>query len=245
MITSTSASRSRAADGQHHLLGGLPTLGQGVPDHDLHGRPPAAGVLHHVAFGGAASAGDQADGAGQERQPLLVVPLEQALGLQQPFGLLEASQQLALADRGDGVAVEREATVLLVVRRASAGRPRSRPRSAARRRPPRWPARGVTDADTFASLSRMVTKTVRLPARRLISITCASTQIAPSRSIQPRTADVTTRSGCGFSADDSMGTGGRLLGRLRQARARQQPRGVARVVRGRAWPTPRASSAHT
>ena len=121
MITSTSGSRSSAASGQHHLLGGLPTLGQRVPGHDLHGRPAATGVLHHVALGRAAVAGDQPDRAGQERQSLLVVPLEQALGLQQPLGLLEASQELTLADRGDGVAVEGEATVLLVVGRLQPG----------------------------------------------------------------------------------------------------------------------------
>ena len=63
----------------------------------------------------------------------------------------------------------------------------------------------VTEADTGASRSRRVRNTVR-PARRLTSISCASTHTGPSRSIQPRTLWEISRSGCGFSGDDSNDT---------------------------------------
>ncbi len=64
----------------------------------------------------------------------------------------------------------------------------------------------VTDTETSASLSRKVRKIVRVPERRLISINCASTQTAPSRSTQPRTARAITRRGCGCSGEDSKAT---------------------------------------
>src|SRR5690242_14823834 len=63
----------------------------------------------------------------------------------------------------------------------------------------------VTLAETSANLSRRVRNMVREPDRRLISISWPSTQTQPSRSTQPLTACATTRSGCGFSGDDSMG----------------------------------------
>ena len=53
----------------------------------------------------------------------------------------------------------------------------------------------VTDTETSASLSRKVKKIVRVPERRLISISWASTHTAPSRSTQPRTARAITRRG--------------------------------------------------
>ena len=63
----------------------------------------------------------------------------------------------------------------------------------------------VTEAETGASRSRSVRKIVR-PARRLTSISWASTQTGPSRSIQPRTLLEISRNGWGFSGEDSRGT---------------------------------------
>jgi hypothetical protein len=40
----------------------------------------------------------------------------------------------------------------------------------------------------------------------LISMSCASTQTAPRRSTQPRTACAITRKGCGCSGEDSKAT---------------------------------------
>ena len=62
-----------------------------------------------------------------------------------------------------------------------------------------------TLADTWASRSRSVRKTLDVPARRLISITCASTQTDPRRSIHIRTSDSTRPSGTGCSGEDSSG----------------------------------------
>ena len=79
-------------------------------------------------------------------------------------------------------------------------------------------------ADTLASGSRMVMNTVRPAGRRLISISWPSTQTVPSRSIQPRTAAVTRRSGCGCSRDDSnptpesLGDGRTTVRRVRSSR---------------------------
>ena len=67
----------------------------------------------------------------------------------------------------------------------------------------RW---GVTDTETSASLSRKSQEIVRVPERRLISINCASTQTAPRRSTQPRTARAITRKGWGCSGEDSKAT---------------------------------------
>ena len=64
----------------------------------------------------------------------------------------------------------------------------------------------VAETETSASLSRSVKKIVRVPERRLISISCASTQTAPRRSTQPRTACAITRKGCGCSGEDSKAT---------------------------------------
>ena len=61
----------------------------------------------------------------------------------------------------------------------------------------------VTWTEMSASLSRRVRKTVFMPPRRLIWVTCPSTQTAPRRSIHWPIAWVIWRTGAGCSGEVS------------------------------------------
>ena len=186
------------------LLAGLGPLNQRVSGDDPYRRPASPRILHDIAFGCAASS-DEANRPWQEGQRLLQRRVEEPLGLEQSFGLLQPGEQPPLANGGDGIAGKDEKRPELskyvglmcatTVAPSVSGPAESRVVGEA-----------VTDTETSASLSRKVRKIVRVPERRLISINCASTQTAPSRSTQPRTARAITRRGWGCSGEDSKAT---------------------------------------
>ncbi len=105
MITSTvsSASSTERVDDLRHR--GRPLHGD-VDHPELHRRPAAPGVGEHVALGRPRPPGDQADPAGQERQPPLAGRVEQPLGGEQLLQLLEPGQQLTEADLADLVGAQ-------------------------------------------------------------------------------------------------------------------------------------------
>ncbi len=116
-ITSTSGSRSSRPSWSDHLGGRAGALHRGVPDREPDRRPPAPGVLEHVALGGAVGGGHQADRPGQERQPALALGGEQALRREQLATALDAGEQLAEPDHPDLAGVERQRAAVGVERR--------------------------------------------------------------------------------------------------------------------------------
>ncbi len=61
-------------DGLHHLCGRPGPLHRRMRDLEHHGGPASPSVLEHVALGGGAGRGDQADASGEERQRALPSP---------------------------------------------------------------------------------------------------------------------------------------------------------------------------
>ena len=100
------------------LLQGGSDLGNGggTLDRDLADgeadRGPARRVLHDVLLGRAGPPTDQPDRARQERQRLLPVRVEQALGRKRALEVLDASEQLPDPYRADLPGVEHERTPL-------------------------------------------------------------------------------------------------------------------------------------
>ncbi|CAK7281344.1 hypothetical protein SGPA1_12137 [Streptomyces misionensis JCM 4497] len=79
----------------HHLRHRVHPLDGDVAHLEADGGPAVPGVLQHVPLRGGGPAADQADQLGQERQPLLALRREQALGHERLLQLLQAGQQLA------------------------------------------------------------------------------------------------------------------------------------------------------
>ena len=75
---------------------------------ESHCRPATRGDGHHVTLGGRGPAGDQPDGAGQERERPLEPRIEQPFGVQQLAQPLDAGEQLADTDGANLVDPQRE-----------------------------------------------------------------------------------------------------------------------------------------
>ncbi len=103
----------------HHLASAAGALHGGVPGLEGDRGPPAARVLQHVALGGRAARGHQTDAVRQERQALLALPGEEALGRQQLAAALETGQQLTEPDHADVVGDEAQRAAVGVVARTA------------------------------------------------------------------------------------------------------------------------------
>src|SRR6266404_3931122 len=88
-------------NGANDLRGGAVALDAHGIKGQVHIAEASAQDAHHVSDGRAAWRGDEADAAGEKRQRLLAVGIEEAFGFEAAFELLEGELESAEADRLD------------------------------------------------------------------------------------------------------------------------------------------------